>query len=102
MNMVRHYDERSEFIMSQFRPPVQGLYHQASDGVLAKEHGTGTSHVQLVVQPDESLTGRRLVGWREVVRTDSAVKAPGKKQPAILGIKVRQAANGGHTEYQCS
>jgi hypothetical protein len=98
MNMVRHHHERSWFIMAEFRPPAQGLYHQASDGFLAKEHGTGMSHVQLAVQPDESLTSRRFVGWRELVATDSAVKTPGKKQPAILGIEVRQAANGDHSK----
>ena len=100
MNMVRHHHERSKLIMPEFRPTMQGLYHQVRDGVLAKEHGASTSHVQLAVQPDESLTGRRLVGWREAIRTDSAVKAPGEEQPATLGIKVRQAANGDHTEHQ--
>ena len=99
MNMVRHHHEGSQLIMSEFRPPMQGLHHQIRDGTLAEEHGTSTRHVQLSVQPDEGLTGRRFVGRREVARTDSAVKAPGKKQPAILGIKVRQAANGDHTEY---
>jgi len=43
--------------MSERFPTVQGLHHQAGDGLLAKEHGTGTSRIQLAIQPDEGLAG---------------------------------------------
>src|ERR1017187_3359771 len=98
MDMVGHHHETGKLVMSECRPPMQGLHHQARDGLLAEEHGTSSSGVQLAVQPDESLAGRGFVVWREMVRTNAAVKVPGKKQPAILGIEVRKAANGEHIQ----
>src|ERR1017187_5891586 len=98
MNMVGHHHETPKLIMSECRSPMQRLYHQAGDSLLAREPSPPASRVQLMVQPDESLAGRGFAGWWEVVWTNAPVKVPGKKQPAILWIQVRKAAHGAHMQ----
>ena len=97
VNMVRHYYERAKLILSKLLAAAKGIHHKAGNFLLPQEHGTRTGAVQLTIQPYKYLPRRSFTGAWERIGPDRLVQVPGDKQPAVLWVKVREAACGFHT-----
>jgi hypothetical protein len=46
----------------------------------------------VTIHPDEGLSGGEFVRWRISILREAAVQVPGKEEPSIFGIDMREAA----------
>ena len=102
VNVIGHQNERAEVIMSQLHAAEQRSRDNFGDIVASQRHRTRARGIQVTIDPDEYLPAAGFSGRRKRTGGDASVQVPSEEEPAILRVKVGEAAVGVHRNSSTS
>ena len=95
-NVICQQNERAQLIMAQLHATEQRSSHDFGHIVASQIHRTRSRGIQIAIDPDEHLAASGFSGRRKRTGGDASVQVPGEEEPAILRVRVGEAAVGGH------
>jgi hypothetical protein len=90
--MICHDDPGSQFVESQFDPLRQRFSHNMRDLILAKKLWPVSSRVEILIHPNECLSGVQFPSRRILRAWQAAAQMPSREEPLALGVLMRKAA----------